>query len=79
MKTPIAAYMQKDYNAGIFVRAPTIKAEVSHIAAIVILGPIDFIASPILSGIVGAFCFLKLWVIINILSTPMARIRNGIT
>lgn len=79
MKTPTAAQIQNDYNAGILVNEPTKKARVSQTAAIAILGPTDFIALPILSGIVGCFCFLKLCVIINILSTPIANIKNGIT
>lgn len=48
-------------------------------AAMVIEGPTDLRALPILSGTVAAFYFLKLWVMINMLSTPIAKMRKGIT
>lgn len=79
MKTPIAAWMQNDWRAGILVKAPTRNAEVSQIAAIVMLGPTVLSAWPIRSGTLIAFCFLKLCVIMNILSTPIARMRKGMT
>ena len=58
-KTPIAAYMQKDCKAGIFVNAPTRNARVSQTAAVVILGPTDSSVFPILIETVSPFYFLK--------------------
>lgn len=77
--TPIAAWIQNDCKAGIFVNAPTKNARVSQTAAVVMLGPTDSKVFPILIETVSPFYFLNPWDIINILSTPIAKIKNGIT
>lgn len=72
--------MQKLCRAGILVKEPTKKANASQMAAVVMLGPTYFKA---LDNFFSTDKFLSwlptAFLIMNILSTPIARIRKGIT
>ena len=61
------------------VADPTKKAKDSVVAATIIEGPIFSKDFTILYLVVPCSYFSKVLVIINILSTPIAKIRNGTT
>lgn len=73
------AITQKVDNAGTWVNVPTMNATNSQIAAVVIEGPTSNKAIEILSSIFSSLVLLKALEIINILSTPIAKIKNGTT
>lgn len=66
-------------RAGIFVKVPTQKAKTSETAAAVIDGPTSVIPPLILSPRVLPGEPFTAVLIMNILSTPIARIKNGMT
>lgn len=75
-----AAWIQKSCNAGIFVNEPTKNANASQIAAVVIFGPTYLSPCETLSSNLEYWvCFSIAFLIINILSTPIAKIKKGIT
>mmetsp|Transcript_19401 Transcript_19401/g.22023 ORF Transcript_19401/g.22023 Transcript_19401/m.22023 type:complete len:201 (-) Transcript_19401:381-983(-) len=78
-RTANAAIIQKHFKAGTSVEAPTKKAKNSPKAAAVILGPTS--ANPLanFSFAVSPSARLAALDMINILSTPIAKIRNGTT
>jgi hypothetical protein len=75
------ATRQNDYKAGISVCIPIIKARVSQNAATKILGPISCMAKAILyfGSKICSGTILSALEIKNMLSTPIARIKNGTT
>jgi hypothetical protein len=77
--TAIAACKQNVCNAGIFVKLPTKNARASHIVAVAILGPTYFSPSTTRTSSLSDVCLSIEFFIINMLSTPIARTRNGIT
>lgn len=74
-----AAWMQKACRAGILVRLPTRKARDSQMAAVVMLGPTYLNPRATLFSIWGSLCLSMALLMMNMLSTPMARMRKGIT
>lgn len=75
----IAACKQKDCRAGIFVKLPTKKASASQIVAVAIFGPTYLSPSFTLASILSLFCLSMALFMMNMLSTPIARTKNGIT
>jgi hypothetical protein len=72
--------MQKVCNAGIFVKLPTKNAKVSQMAAVVMFGPTYL--SPwatLSSSLLNWSCFSIALLMMNMLSTPMAKIKKGMT
>ena len=80
-RTPIPATKQKDSRAGTFVNIPIKKANDSQNAAVKILGPTSFKAKATHSSthsILSETSFSDL-TIMNMLSTPIAKSKNGTT
>lgn len=71
--------MQKVVKAGIFVKVPTRNARISETAAAVIDGPTSVMPPFILSNKFLPTLPFTAVLIINILSTPIARIKKGMT
>ena len=72
--------MQKVCNAGILVKLPTKNAKVSQMAAVVMLGPTYLSPWATLSSSrVNCSCLSIALLMINMLSTPIAKIKKGIT
>jgi hypothetical protein len=62
------------------VRLPTRKAKVSHIAAVVIFGPTYLKPwATLSSSLLNCYCLSIALLMMNILSTPIAKIKNGMT
>lgn len=75
----IVACKQKVCNAGILVRLPTRNARASQIVAVAILGP-TYLRPWIIRSSSFVYCILSIELLMmNILSTPMAKTKNGIT
>jgi hypothetical protein len=75
----MAAYAQNDYKAGILVNKPKQNANISQRAAADIEGPTLVIPILTFSCIDSPYAYFIELEIINILSTPIANIKNGIT
>lgn len=81
MSTESPATKQNDCRAGISVYIPIKKASASQKAATKILGPISFMAKAILNlmSLTSSGTYLSALEIRNMLSTPIASIKNGTT
>lgn len=75
----MAAYIQKVCSAGMLVNVPTKNASISDTAAAVIEGPTSVIPPFIFSSKFYPWLPLIAVLIMNILSTPIAKIKKGIT
>jgi hypothetical protein len=78
-KMAIVACKQNVCNAGILVRLPTRNASASQIVAVTILGPTYLSPSITLYYNLSNGCLYIAFLMINILSTPIARTRKGMT
>ena len=80
MATATAATSEKLRTAGMGVSAARPKASASEAAASVMDGPAAANAPPMRAGSgASAGCRSSAWLMMNRLSTPTARIKNGIT
>ena len=75
----MAACIQNACKAGILVRAPTKKAKASQIAAVVIDGPTSLNPLETLSIRYLSSCLSIEFLMMNMLSTPIASIKKGMT
>jgi len=72
--------MQNVCKAGILVKLPTKNAKVSQMAAVVMLGPTYLSPYATLSSsLVNCSCLYIALLMINMLSTPIAKIKKGMT
>lgn len=61
------------------VSAPTKKAKLSQNAAVLMLGPTSWSPWPIFSERLCVGAYFTAFEIMNMLSTPIAKIKNGMT